>query len=44
MYLIRTPDVYKDISPDVHDMFETSEYPANHPSGIPTGLNKKVLE
>ena len=43
MYLIRTDDVYKDISPNVQDMFDTSEYPVNHPSGIPTGLNKKVL-
>ena len=43
MYLIRTDDVYKGISPDVRDMFDTSEYPANHPSSIPTGLNKKVL-
>ena len=23
--------------------FDTSDYPSNHPSGIPTGLNKKVI-
>ena len=44
MYLIRTDDVYKDISPDVREMFDTCEYPPDHPSGIPTGVNKKVLD
>ena len=43
MYEIQTEDFYKDISGDVKDRFDTSDYPENHPSGIPTGLNKKVL-
>ena len=43
MYEIQTEDIYKDISGDVKDRFDTSDYPPNHPSGIPTGCNKKVL-
>ena len=43
LYEIQTEDFYKDISGDVKDRFDTSEYPKNHPSGIPTGTNKKVL-
>ena len=43
MYEIETEDFYKDISKDVWDRFDTSDYPENHPSGIPTGINKKVL-
>ena len=43
MYEIETEDFYKDISVDVKDRFDTSEYPSNHPSGIPFGFNKKVL-
>ena len=43
MYEIETEDFYKDISEDVKDRFDTSDYPENHPSGIPTGINKKVL-
>ena len=43
LYEIQTEDFYKDISGDVRDRFDTSEYPENHPSGIPTGINKKVL-
>ena len=43
MYEIETEDFYKDISGDVKDRFDTSDYPVNHPSGIPTGCNKKVL-
>ena len=42
MYEIETEDFYKDISGDVKDRFDTSDYPDNHPSGIPTGINKKV--
>ena len=43
LYEIQMEDFYKDISGDVRDRFDTSEYPENHPSGIPTGINKKVL-
>ena len=43
MYEIQTDDFYKDISGDVKDRFDTSDYPENHPSKIPTGINKKVL-
>ena len=43
MYEIETEDFYKDISGDVKDRFDTSDYPPDHPSGIPTGCNKKVL-
>ena len=43
LYEIQTEDFYKDISGDVKDRFDTSEYPKGHPSGIPTGINKKVL-
>ena len=43
MYEIETEDFFKDISEDVKDRFDTSDYPENHPSGIPTGINKKVL-
>ena len=43
MYEIQTEDFYKDISADVKYRFDTSNYPSDHPSGIPSGLNKKVL-
>ena len=43
MYEIQTEDFYKDISGDVKDRFDTSSYPCNHPSGIFSGFNKKVL-
>ena len=43
LYEIQTEDFYKDISGDIRDRFDTSDYPENHPSGIPTGINKKVL-
>ena len=43
MYEIQTEDFYKDMSKDVKDRFDTSDYPPNHPSGIPSGFNKKVL-
>ena len=40
---IKTDDVYKDISEDVNEWFDTSNYDKNHPSGILTGKNKKVI-
>ena len=43
MYEIYTDDFYKDISRDAQEKFDTSDYPPQHPSGIPTGLNKKVI-
>ena len=43
MYEIQTEDFYKDISGDVKDRFDTSDYPSDHPSGILSGINKKVL-
>ena len=43
LFEIQTEDFYKDISGDVKDRFDTSDYPEGHPSGIPTGINKKVL-
>ena len=43
LYEIQTEDFYKDISGDVKDRFDTSNYSEGHPSGIPTGINKKVL-
>ena len=43
MYEIKTKDFYKDIQDDVKDKFDTSDYPLDHPSGIITGVNKKVI-
>ena len=43
MYDIKTKDFYKDISPDILTKFDTSDYNPNHKSGIPTGINKKVI-
>ena len=43
VYEIETEDFYKDISVDVMDRFDTSNYKPDHPSGIPVGCNKKVL-
>ena len=43
-YEINIKDFYTDINPDVKKRFDTSDYPTNHPSGIKTGLNSKVLE
>ena len=41
-YEIETEDFYEDISGDVEDHFDTSNFPKDHPSGIPVGKNKKV--
>ena len=43
MFQIYTDDFYKDITPNILSKFDTSDYPPNHPSGIPTGVNKKVI-
>ncbi|XP_048582217.1 uncharacterized protein LOC125561810 [Nematostella vectensis] len=43
MYEIKTKDFYKDISGDVRSMFDTSNFPKGHPSGIEVGVNKKVI-
>jgi hypothetical protein len=42
-YEITTEDFYKDISEDVHERFDTINIDKDHPSGIPTGINKKVI-
>ena len=41
-YEIDTEDFYKDINPDVDRLFDTSNYPEAHESGIKVGANKKV--
>ena len=43
MYELKTEDFYKDIKDDILDHFDTSDIPHNHPSGILTGINKKVI-
>ena len=43
LFLIHTDDFYKDIHHDVETKFDTSDYPPNYKSGIPTGVNKKVI-
>ena len=42
-YEIKTDDFYQDINEDVPEKFDTSNYAKNHPSGIKTGYNKKVI-
>ena len=41
-YEIETEDFYEDISEDVEEKFDTSNFPKDHPSGIPVGKNKKI--
>ena len=41
-YEIETEDFFEDISKDVDDYFDTSNFPKDHPSGI-QGKNKRVL-
>jgi len=43
IYEIGADDFYRDIAGDVETWFDTSEFDADHPSGIPTGVNKKVI-
>ena len=40
---LKTDDFYADIADDVRSWFDTSDYPKDHPSGIETGINKKVI-
>ena len=42
-YEIETEDFYKDIASDVEQKFDTSNFEKDHKSGIPTGVNKKVI-
>ena len=42
-YDIETEDFYKDITPDVEERFDTSNFPDKHKSGIKTDKNKKVI-
>ena len=42
-YETQTDDFFKDISKDVDQKFDTSNYPKDHKSGISTGKNKKVI-
>ena len=42
-YEIKTEDFYQDINEDVPEKFDTSNFAKNHPSGIKTGYNKKVI-
>ena len=43
LYLTHTGDFYEDISRDIETHYDTSDYPPDHPSGILTGVNKKVI-
>ena len=43
MYPIYRDEFYKDISHDIKTKYDTSDYPPDHPSGILTGVNKKVI-
>ncbi len=42
-YEIQTDDVYKDIKNDVDKWYDTSNYDKDHPSGLYSGKNKKVI-
>ncbi|PFX12742.1 hypothetical protein AWC38_SpisGene23254 [Stylophora pistillata] len=42
-YEIQTEDFYKDITSDVDRWFDTSNIREGHSSGVPTGVNKKVI-
>jgi len=41
-YEIETEDFFKDISADLLEKFDMSNFSLNQPSGIPTSINKKV--
>ena len=40
---VKTEDFYKDISDDVSEWFDTSNYDKNDKRPVPIGINKKVL-
>jgi len=42
-YEIKTDDFYVDIADDIESRFDTSDYPKDHPSGVKSGVNKKVI-
>ncbi len=42
-YEIQTDDVYEDIKNDVDKWYDTSNYDKDHPSGLYSGKNKKVI-
>ncbi len=42
-YEIQTNDVYKDIKNDTDEWYDTSNYEKDHPSGLYSGKNKKVI-
>jgi hypothetical protein len=42
-YEIKTEDFYADIADDVERLFDTSDFPTDHPSGLKSGLNKKNI-
>ena len=41
VYEIETDDFFADIAGNVEKMFDTSDFPKDHPSCIPVGKNKK---
>ena len=41
-YEIQTEDFYKDIINDVDCLFDTSNIPKDHESGLPSGVNQKI--
>ena len=43
VYEIKTDDFYAHISGDINERFDTRDFPNSHPSGIKTGVNKKIL-
>jgi hypothetical protein len=40
---LRLKNVMKTLRMTLKDRFDTSEYPRDHPSGIKTGVSKKVI-
>jgi len=43
MYEIETEDFYREFIDDVAARFDTSDFDDDHPSGISTGKNKKLI-